>query len=180
VAHLLDRYQTEIVPSLMKTLERRNRLAVPRLEKIILSAGVGRAAEEKERLQQTLDDLTAITGQRAVPTQARKSVAGFKIRAGMTVGARVTLRGPRMYEFLERLIAVAIPRIRDFRGLSPKAFDGQGNFSFGINEQAVFPEVDPDKVKVTQGMHITLVTTAETDQEGRELLGQFGMPFAES
>ena len=180
MAHLLDRYQTEIVPSLMKTLERRNRLAVPRLEKIILSAGVGRAAEEKERLQQTLDDLTAITGQRAVPTQARKSVAGFKIRAGMTVGARVTLRGPRMYEFLDRLIAVAIPRIRDFRGLSPKAFDGQGNFSFGINEQAVFPEVDPDKVKVTQGMHITLVTTAETDQEGRELLGQFGMPFAES
>jgi len=177
VAQFQERYDSEIVPALMERFGYTNRLAVPRLTKIIISAGVGRATEEKERLQQTLDDLAAISGQKAVPRQARQSVAGFKIREGMVVGAMVTLRKTRMYEFLERLIVVAIPRIRDFRGLSPDAFDGHGNFSFGLSEQLVFPEVDPNNVKVTQGMNITIVTTAKRDDEGRELLRLFGMPF---
>jgi large subunit ribosomal protein L5 len=163
---------------MMKRFGLTNRLAVPRLEKIVVSAGIGRGSEEKERLEQTLADLATITGQKAVPTKARKSVAGFNIRQGMPVGVQVTLRGARMYEFLQRLIVAAIPRIRDFRGLSPGAFDGQGNYSFGIDEQVVFPEVNADDVKVTQGMHITLVTTADTDEQGRELLQGFGMPFA--
>lgn len=177
MAQLQERYNTEIVPALMERFGYTNRLAVPKLVKIMLSAGVGRAAEDKDRLPQTLDDLATISGQKAVPRKARRSVAGFKIRAGMVVGAMVTLRSTRMYEFLERLIVVAIPRIRDFRGLSPRAFDGHGNFSFGITEQVVFPEVDPDSVKVTQGMDITIVTTAKQDEEGRELLRLFGMPF---
>ena len=177
MAQCQERYDSEIVPALMERFGYTNRLAVPRLTKIIISAGVGRATEEKERLQQTLDDLAAISGQKAVPRQARQSVAGFKIREGMVVGAMVTLRKTRMYEFLERLIVVAIPRIRDFRGLSPDAFDGHGNFSFGLSEQLVFPEVDPNSVKVTQGMNITIVTTAKRDDEGRELLRLFGMPF---
>lgn len=177
---LLEKYRKEIVPAMGARFGYKNRLAVPRLEKIVLSAGVGRASDdkEKERLQQSLDDLAIITGQKAVARKARKSVANFRLRTGMTVGTMVTLRGHRMYEFLERLIVAAIPRIRDFRGLSPKAFDGHGNYSFGITEQVVFPEIDPDRVKVTQGMHITIVTTAKTDDEARELLRAFGMPFA--
>ncbi len=155
----------------------KNDRAVPRLEKIVLSAGVGRGSEEKERLDQSLADLTKISGQQAVATKARKSIAGFNIRQGMPVGARVTLRGARMYEFLQRLISLAIPRIRDFRGLSPNAFDGNGNYALGINEQSVFPEINPDDIKVTQGMNISIVTTAITDEEGRELLRLFGMPF---
>jgi len=177
VAQFQERYDSEIVPALMERFGYTNRLAVPRLTKIIISAGVGRATEEKERLQQTLDDLAAISGQKAVPRQARQSVAGFKIREGMVVGAMVTLRKTRMYEFLERLIVDAIPRIRDFRGLSPDAFDEHGHLSFGLSEQLVFPEVDPNNVKVTQGMNITIVTTAKRDDEGRELLRLFGMPF---
>lgn len=177
MVNLLQKYRTEIVPAMMQRFGYKNSMAVPKLAKVKLSAGIGRTTEEKERLQQALDDLTAITGQKAVPTKAKKSVANFKIRKGMTVGTTVTLRGTRMYEFLERLISVAIPRIRDFRGLSPAGFDGHGNFSFGLNEQAVFPEIDPDKIKVTQGMHITMVTTAKSNDEGRELLRQFGMPF---
>jgi large subunit ribosomal protein L5 len=177
VAQLAERYRDEIVGAMMERFGYRNRLAVPRLTKIVVSSGIGRASEEKERFEQSISDLTLITGQKAVGTQARKSVAGFKIREGMIVGSRVTLRGARMHEFMERLISVAIPRIRDFRGLSPKGFDGQGNFSFGISEQVVFPEIDPDSVKVTQGMNVTIVTTARTDEEGRELLRQFGMPF---
>ena len=178
MANFLDQYRNEIVPAMMERFGYRNRLAVPRIEKIVLNIGVGRAEEEKERPGQAHNDLAAITGQKAVSTKARKSVAGFKLREGMEVGVMVTLRGVRMYEFLERLITVAIPRIRDFRGLSPTSFDGQGNFSFGITEQAVFPEVDPDSVKVTQGMHVTIVTTAATNDEGHELLRLFGMPFA--
>lgn len=173
---LLDAYKTEIVPAMIEHFAYGSAQAVPKLAKIVLSSGCG--AEEKERLQQGLDDLAVITGQKAVTTKARKSVAAFKVREGMPVGVMATLRGARMYEFLERLISVAIPRIRDFRGLSPTGFDGHGNFTFGLTEQAVFPEIDPDSVKVTQGMNITLVTTAKTDEEGRELLRQFGMPFA--
>jgi large subunit ribosomal protein L5 len=177
VAGFRDRYASEIVPTLQERFGYKNVMAVPKITKIVLSAGVGRGTEEKERLQQSLDDLTTITGQKAVVRKAKKSVASFKTREGMPVGTMVTLRGRRMYEFLERLISLAIPRIRDFRGLSPKAFDGRGNYNFGINEQVVFPEIDPDKVQVPQGMHVTIVTTATTDDEGRELLRGFGMPF---
>lgn len=154
-------------------------MSIPKLVKINLSAGIGRVSEEKERLQQAIDDFTAITGQKPVVTKAKKSVANFKIREGMNVGVAVTLRGTMMYEFLERLINIAIPRIRDFRGLPKKGFDGRGNYTFGLSEQAVFPEIDPDKIKVIQGMHITIVTTAETDEEGRELIRLFGIPFSE-
>lgn len=175
---MLAKYRTEVVPAMMQRFGYKNRLAVPRLGKIVLSIGLGRVTEEKEKLQEALDDLAIITGQKAVATKARKSVAGFKIREGMVIGAMVTLRGARMYEFLHRLIGVAIPRIRDFRGLNPKSFDGHGNFSFGLTEQGVFPEINPDKVKVPLGMHITLVTTAKTDEEGRELLRLFGIPYA--
>ena len=175
---LLEQYQSDIVPALMERFQYRNPRAVPRLEKVVISSGVGQASEDKERLEQTLTDLTLIAGQKAVPTKARKSVAGFKVREGMVVGARVTVRGARMYELLERVIGIAIPRIRDFRGLSPHGFDGRGNYTFGITEQVVFPEIDPDSVKAPVGMNITIVTTAETDEEGRELLRQLGMPFA--
>lgn len=181
MAALLEKYKAEIVPAMMERFGHKNRMAVPKLEKIVVNAGVGRAPEEKERLEQSLTDLALITGQKPVPTKARKSVAGFKTRDGMIIGTMVTLRGERMYEFLERLIVVAIPRIRDFRGLPASSFDGHGNYSFGITEQAVFPEVDPDSVKVTQGMHITLVTTARgahAVDEGRELLRLLGMPLA--
>ncbi|MFW6158425.1 MAG: 50S ribosomal protein L5 [Planctomycetota bacterium] len=175
---LLNKYEADVVPAMMEQFGYTNPRAVPRLEKIVISAGVGRGSEEKDRLNQALEDLTQITGQRAVATKARKSIAGFNIRRGMPVGVRVTLRGARMYEFLLRLIALAIPRIRDFRGLSRRAFDGSGNYTFGIDEQGVFPEIDPDSIQVTQGMNISLVTTAATDEEGRELLRQLGMPFA--
>ena len=178
VATLLQKYRDEIVPAMLERFGYKNPLAVPRLEKIVLSAGVG--YDSSERLPQAIDDLTLITGQKAVATKARKSVANFRIRAGMPVGARVTLRATHMYEFLERLISVAIPRFRDFRGLSATAFDGHGDYTFGITEQAVFPEIDPDKVKVIQGMHVTLVTSARTDDEGHELLRLFGMPFKTS
>jgi len=178
VTNLQATYRKDIVPAMKAKFGYTNIMAVPKLSKITLNCGIGRISEEKERLQQAIDDITAITGQKPVATKAKKSVANFKIREGMTVGVAVTLRGARMYEFLERLIGVAIPRIRDFRGLSPKGFDRHGNFSFGITEQAVFPELDPDKIKVVQGLQITIVTTANTDDEGRELLRLFGMPFA--
>lgn len=177
MANLSQKYKDAIVPAMVERFGYKNSLAVPRLQKIVLSAGVG-SGDNKDRLPQALEDLGLITGQKAVATKARKSVAGFKLREGMEVGVRVTLRGSRMYEFLERLIGVAIPRLRDFRGLSVKSFDGHGDYTFGIVEQAVFPEIDPDKVKVSQGMHVTLVTSAKTDDEGRELLRLFGMPFA--
>lgn len=174
----LAKYRKDIIPAMIQRFGYKNPLAVPKLVKIALDTGVGRATDDKEKLQQALDDLALITGQKPVVTKARKSVAGFKIRQGMPVGAAVTLRGARMYEFLERLIVVAIPRIRDFRGLNPKSFDGRGSFTLGLTEQTVFPEVDPNKVKSAIGMHITIVTSAPTDDEGRELLRLFGMPFA--
>jgi len=177
VANLVEKYKTEIIPALTERFGYKNVMAVPKLTTIVVNVGVGRG-DDKERLAQALADVTLVTGQKAVPTKAKTSVASFKIREGMTVGVRVTLRGTQMYEFLDRLIAVGIPRIRDFRGLSPKAFDGRGNFSFGIGEQIVFPEIDPDKIKAAQGMQICFVTTAPTDDEARELLRLFGMPFA--
>lgn len=176
--NLLDKYRNEVAPAMTARFGYKNAMAVPKLAKISLNAGVGCGSEEKERLEQALEDFGLITGQKPVLTKARSSIAAFKVREGMPVGVAVTLRGPRMYEFLERLISIAIPRIRDFRGLAQKGFDGRGNFSFGITEQSVFPEIHPDKIKVAQGMLITIVTTADTDDEGRELLRQFGMPFA--
>ncbi len=177
MASLVQKYKDEIVPALVERFAYTNSLAAPKLTKIVVSAGTG-PGDNQDRLPQALEDLTLITGQKAVATKARKSVAGFKVREGVSVGARVTLRGPKMYEFLERLIGVAIPRFRDFRGLSNKSFDGQGNYTFGVDEQAVFPEINPDKIKVAQGMHVTFVTTARTNDEGLELLRLFGMPFA--
>jgi large subunit ribosomal protein L5 len=179
VASLLQKYRDDIAPAMTERFGYKNVMAVPKLQKIVLSAGVGQG-DNKDRLPQALEDLTLISGQKAVPTKARKSVANFKLRAGMSVGARVTLRGTMMYDFLERLIGVAIPRFRDFRGLPEKSFDGHGDYTFGIYEQAVFPEIDQDKIKAVQGMHVTLVTSAKTNDEGRELLRLFGMPFATS
>jgi len=180
MARLLERYQNEIVPALMQQFGYKNRMATPRLEKIVLNMGIGNGHDDKARLEQGVRDLMAITGQRPVIVRARKSVAAFKIRQGFEVGLKVTLRGTRMYEFLDRLISVAIPRLRDFRGLSTSSFDGRGSYSFGIGEQLVFPEVKVDEVQVVQGMDITLVTTARTDEEGLALLSLFGMPFSRS
>ncbi|RMF93644.1 MAG: 50S ribosomal protein L5 [Planctomycetota bacterium] len=174
---LLERYEQEILPALAEKLGRKNRLAVPRLEKIVVNMGVGEALKEKKYLDEAVEALSLITGQKPVVTRARKSIAGFRLREGMAVGCKVTLRGARMYEFLDRLISIALPRVRDFRGVNPKAFDGKGNFSLGLSEQLVFPELDPDRYSRSQGMNICINTTAKTDEEGRELLKAFGMPF---
>ncbi len=179
MARLLEKYRNEVVPELQKRLGIKNPLAVPRLVKIVVNMGVGRAAQPKERhiLEEVARHLALITGQKPLVTKARKSVSGFRIRRGFPVGLKVTLRGRRMYEFLDRLITLAIPRVRDFRGLDPEAFDGHGNYTFGVTEQLIFPEIDPDDVHHTQGMHITLVTTAKTDDQARELLALLGLPF---
>jgi large subunit ribosomal protein L5 len=170
-------YEKEIVPALSKKLGRQNILSLPRLEKIVINMGVGKALQDKERLKQAVEHLALIAGQRPQITKARKSISSFRLRAGYEIGCRVTLRGRRMYEFLDRLINVALPRIRDFRGVNPKSFDGHGNYSLGVSEQLIFPEVDPDTVNFTQGMDITIVTTTDSDEEARELLRLFGMPF---
>jgi len=178
MARLLERYTDEIVPQLAKDLGRKNRLGLPRLRKIVVSMGVGLAIQEKKRLPAAADELAVIVGQRPVICKARKSVAGFKVRQGVDTGLKVTLRKKRMYEFLDRLINVAIPRIRDFRGLSPRSFDGQGNYSMGVGEQLIFPEVNIDKVEFQQGMNITLcIEGAKNNQESYRLLELFGMPF---
>jgi len=174
---LLERYHKEIVPALVKKLGRDNRLSLPKLAKIILNMGVGKALQDKERMKHAAEHLGLIAGQRPQITKARMAVSGFRLREGNEIGCRVTLRGKRMYEFLDRLINVALPRIRDFRGVNPKSFDGNGNYSMGLTEQLVFPEIDPDKVSFTQGMDITFVTTTRKDDEARELLRLFGMPF---
>lgn len=174
---LQDRYRQEILPELVKRLGRKNVLSIPRLEKIVVNMGVGSAAGEKKHLEEAVDAMTQITGQKPIVTLARKSIAGFRLREGQAIGCKVTLRGRRMYEFLDRLIAIALPRVRDFRGVSPDGFDGNGNFSMGLSEQLVFPELNPDKFTRPQGMNITIVTTAESNDEARELLRQFGMPF---
>ncbi len=178
MARLLERYRTEVIPKLQTQLSRKNVLSLPRLEKIVLSTGLGKAREEPKRLEQASSDLSVITGQKAVLTKAKKSVSAFKLRQGMTVGATVTLRGRRMYEFLDRLINLAIPRFRDFRGLNPDAFDGRGNYSMGVTEQLVFPEIRVDAVQYQQGLNITLVIkNSRSDEESRLLLEGFGFPF---
>src|SRR6516164_7087036 len=179
MARLMDRYQKEIRPALAKRLGRDNKLSLPRLEKIVVNMGVGKALQDKNRMKEAADQLTMITGQRAQVTKAKIAVSGFRLREGNEIGCRVTLRGRRMYEFLDRLISIALPRIRDFRGVNPRSFDGNGNYSLGLSEQQVFPEIDPDKVTFVQGMDVTFVTTTRNDDEARVLLRAFGMPFRE-
>lgn len=182
MARLQEQFRERIVPELKSDLGRSNVLSIPRLEKIVVSMGVGRAAldKDKKRMEMAFQDLTMLTGQKPVVCKSRKAVSNFKLREGVPIGCRVTLRGKRMYEFLDRLISVVIPRIRDFRGLNPQAFDGHGNYSMGLTEQTVFPEIDIDKVEFPQGMNVTMVTTAKNDAEGRRLLTRLGMPFRES
>src|SRR5947209_3824129 len=179
MARLMERYQKEIVTSLGEKLGRTNRHSLPRLQKIVVNMGVGKALQDKNRMEQAAEQLTMIAGQKAQVTLAKKAVSGFRLRENNEIGCRVTLRGRRMYEFLDRLISIALPRIRDFRGVNPKSFDGHGNYSMGLAEQMVFPEIDPDKVTFTQGMDITFVTSTSNDDEARELLRAFGMPFRE-
>lgn len=175
---LKERYKKEIVPALMKEFEYKNTMAVPRLEKIILNMGVGREAQNNSKVfDQASMEIATVSGQKPVITRAKKSIAAFKLRTGMPVGVSVTLRGERMYEFLDRLLNAVLPRVRDFRGVSPRAFDGRGNYTIGIKDQLIFPEIDFNKVDRTRGMNISIVTTARTDEEGRALLRELGMPF---
>lgn len=177
MARLREEYRDRVVPRLRELLGRVNVHSLPRLEKIVVSMGVGSAREDRKRLEESMEQLSQLSGQRAQLTRAKRSVSGFRLREGMEVGCRVTLRGSRMYEFLDRLISLALPRVRDFRGLNPNAFDGHGNYSLGLTEQFVFPEIDPDKAHFTQGMNITLVTSANSNDDGRALLKEIGMPF---
>jgi large subunit ribosomal protein L5 len=180
MARLMERYQKEIATRLAEKLGRKNTLSLPRLQKIVVNMGVGKSLQDKNRMEQAAENLTSIAGQRAQVTKSRVAVSGFRLREGNEIGCRVTLRGRRMYEFLDRLISIALPRIRDFRGVNPKSFDGNGNYSLGLTEQMVFPEIDPDKVTFTQGMDVTFVTSTRNDDEARELLRMFGMPFREA
>ncbi|MFV8818503.1 50S ribosomal protein L5 [Haliea sp. E17] len=177
MATLKDKYKSEIAPRLKEELGLSNVMEVPRITKITLNMGVGEAIGDKKVLEAAIADMEAIAGQKVVVTKARKSIAGFKVREGWPIGCKVTLRSDRMYEFLERLISIAIPRIRDFRGISPKSFDGRGNFAMGVTEQIIFPEIDYDKVDSLRGMDITITTTARTDDEGRALLRAFNFPL---
>ena len=178
MSRLKDQYQNEIVEALVKKFGYKNKLQAPKLEKIVVNMGVGEAKENAKILEAAVKDLETITGQKAVTTKAKKSVANFKLREGMAIGCKVTLRGEKMYEFLDRLVNLALPRVRDFRGINPNAFDGRGNYALGIKEQLIFPEIEYDKIDKVRGMDVIFVTTAKTDEEGRELLAQFGMPFA--
>jgi len=177
---LQERYEKEILPALAQHLARSNRLSLPRLEKIVINMGVGSAVTDKKYLEEAVDALKTLAGQKPIVTRSRKSIAGFHLREGMSIGCKVTLRGKRMYEFLDRLVSLALPRVRDFRGLSPTAFDGHGNYSLGLTEQLVFPELNPDKFTKTQGMNVTLVTNTDHDDEARELLRRFGVPLRAS
>jgi len=178
MARLLERYRKEVVPLLQKKLGRDNALSLPRLEKIVISMGLGKAQDEAKRVDAAMEDLATLSGQKPVLTKAKKSVSAFRVREDMVVGAKVTLRGRRMYEFLDRLINLAMPRIRDFRGMDPDGFDGRGNYSMGLNEQLVFPEVRVDKVQFVQGMNIAFVIkNSRSDEESRGLLEAFGFPF---
>jgi large subunit ribosomal protein L5 len=177
MARLKEMYLSEVRPGLMKSAGYKNINEVPRLEKIIINMGVGEALQDPKKLDSAIAEIAAITGQRPVMRRARKSISNFKLRSGMAIGCSVTLRDERMYEFLDRLINVAIPRIRDFRGIPSKSFDGRGNYTFGITEQIIFPEIEYDKIDKIRGMNITMVTTAKTDKEGFELLLALGMPF---
>lgn len=178
MTRLLEKYRSEIIPTLKTELGESNVHAIPRLEKIVVSMGVGEAVQDRKRLDAAVVHLTTLSGQKAQICRAKKSVSGFRLRQGMPIGCRVTLRGKRMYEFLDRLITLALPRVRDFRGINPKSFDGSGNYNCGLQEQLVFPEVDPETVTQPQGMNITIVTSARTDDSGRALLKAFGMPFS--
>jgi large subunit ribosomal protein L5 len=175
--HLKERYDKEMVPALQKALDLVNVMEVPRLSKIVLNIGVGEALDNAKALDSAVEDLTVIAGQKPVVTLARKSIANFKLREGRAIGVKVTLRGERMWSFLDRLVNLALPRVRDFRGVSPDAFDGRGNYTLGLNEQLVFPEIQYDSIDQVRGLEVTLVTTARTDDEGRALLTLLGMPF---
>ncbi len=174
---LKDYYHNECVPALKEEFGYTNIMQVPKLEKIVLNMGLGEAVQNPKIIDGAVDELTRIAGQKAVVTKAKKSIAGFKLREGMPIGCRVTLRGDKMYEFLSKLVNIALPRVRDFRGMSPKWFDGRGNYSLGVKEQIIFPEIEYDKIDKIKGLNITIVTSAPTDNEGRALLGLMGMPF---
>ncbi len=178
MARLKDFYKAEIAPALMKKFTYKSVMQIPKLDKIVVNVGVGDAKDNSKALDAVLADLAIITGQKAIPTTAKKSVANFKIRQGMKIGAKVTLRGDRMYEFMDRLFNFALPKVRDFKGINPNAFDGRGNYALGLKEQLIFPEIEYDKVEKIRGMDICFVTTANTDEEARELLTLFGAPFA--
>jgi large subunit ribosomal protein L5 len=180
MARLRGRYREEVVPALREKFGYENVMQVPRLEKIVVNMGVGEAVQNSRALDGAMDDLARITGQKPQLRRARKSIAGFKIREGMPVGARATLRGERMWEFLDRLISIALPRVRDFRGINPRSFDGRGNFALGLREQLIFTEISYDAVDATRGLDVAVVTTAKTDEESRELLRLLGMPFRAS
>ena len=177
MSRLKEKYLNEVSPALMSKFEYKSVMQVPKVDKIVINMGVGDAVQNSKALDVAVEELTTITGQKPVVTKAKKSIAGFRLREGQAIGAKVTLRGERMYEFLDKLIAVSLPRVRDFRGVSKKAFDGRGNYTLGVKEQLIFPEIDYDKVSKVRGMDIVIVTTANSDEEARELLTQFGMPF---
>ena len=176
-SRLKEQYQNEIVDAMIKKFGYKNIMEVPKLDKVVINMGVGEAKDNAKALDSAIADMEKITGQKAVVCKAKKSVANFKIREGMAIGCKTTLRGDKMYEFVDRLVNLALPRVRDFRGVNPNAFDGRGNYALGIKEQLIFPEIEYDKVDKVRGMDIIFVTTAETDEEARELLAQFGMPF---
>jgi len=178
LSRLKEQYQNEMVDALIKKFGYKNKMQAPKLDKIVVNMGVGEAKENAKILEAAVKDMEIITGQKAIITKAKHSIANFKIREGMPIGCKVTLRGEKMYEFLDRLINLALPRVRDFRGINPNAFDGRGNYALGIKEQLIFPEIEYDKIDKIRGMDVIVVTTAKTDEEGRELLTQFGMPFA--
>ncbi|SOC09365.1 LSU ribosomal protein L5P [Ureibacillus xyleni] len=177
MSRLKEKYTKEVSPALMSKFGYKSVMQVPKVEKIVINMGVGDAVQNSKALDSAVEELTIITGQKPVVTKAKKSIAGFRLREGMAIGAKVTLRGERMYEFLDKLIAIALPRVRDFHGVSKKSFDGRGNYTLGVKEQLIFPEIDYDKVSKVRGMDIVIVTTANSDEEARELLTQFGMPF---
>ena len=178
MARLKDKYKKEVVPALQEKFQFKSIMQVPRITKICINRGIGAAVADKKLVDNGVEELTTITGQKAVPTIAKRSVSNFKLREGMPIGAKVTLRGERMYEFMDRLLTVALPRVRDFKGINDKGFDGRGNYTLGVKEQIIFPEISIDKIKSISGMDITFVTTAENDEQSSELLKAFGMPFA--
>ncbi|AEG58607.1 50S ribosomal protein L5 [Desulforamulus ruminis] len=177
MARLKDKYLNEVVPALMQKFGYKNIMQVPKLEKVVINIGLGEAIQNSKAVDAAVNDLMTVTGQRPITTKAKKSIAAFKLRAGMTIGTKVTLRGERMYEFADRLFNIALPRVRDFRGVSDKSFDGRGNYNMGIKEQLIFPEIEYDKIDKVRGMDVCFVTTAKTDEEARELLRLMGMPF---
>ena len=178
MARLKEKYNEEVTKALMEKFAYKNVMQLPKVEKIVLNMGLGEAITNSKSLENAVEDMTIIAGQKPIVTRAKKSIAGFKLREGMPIGVKVTLRGERMYEFLDRLVSIALPRVRDFRGINPKSFDGRGNYTMGVKEQLIFPEIEYDKVDKIRGMDITVVTSASTDEEALELLKQLGMPFS--